>query len=63
MQNSIVKSKMKSDMPDIYVKPKLRNIRVLEFHRFKEIMDGVDSDISLLKEEITGRMKRFALPF
>ncbi|MFC1853569.1 patatin-like phospholipase family protein, partial [candidate division CSSED10-310 bacterium] len=52
MQTSIVESKMALSKPDIYIKPVLRNIRVLDFHRYKEIMEGVQEDVLVFKKKL-----------
>lgn len=44
MQAAILEAKMKLSPPDLYVKPSLTDIRVLDFHRHKEILDGVRED-------------------
>lgn len=38
MEESIVKQKLLYRQPDFYLKPDLRNIRVLDFHKFSEII-------------------------
>jgi NTE family protein len=58
MQGSIVENKMRISRPDIYIKPELKNIRVLEFYRYAEIITGVKDDVERLKREVLERMKR-----
>jgi len=53
MQASIVAAKMKAGPPDLYVKPELRNIRTLDFYRYKEILSGVDAEVEQFKEQLT----------
>ena len=38
--------------PDIYVKPALTNIRVLDFYRYKEILAGVQEEVQRFKETL-----------
>jgi NTE family protein len=52
MQASIVEAKKKLSPPDIYVKPALTNIRVLDFYRYKEILAGVQPEVQELKETL-----------
>ena len=49
MQASIVEAKKRLSPPDIYVKPALTNIRVLDFYRYKEILAGVQMRCKGLK--------------
>ncbi len=58
MQASIVENKKRISRPDIYIKPELTNIKVLEFYRYAEIMDGVKDDVEQFKREVDKRMKR-----
>ncbi|MCP4130554.1 MAG: patatin-like phospholipase family protein [bacterium] len=60
MQASIVNTKKENFPPDIYIKPELTNIRILEFFKHEEILKGVQGDVDIFKEELTKRMKRFA---
>jgi len=39
MQSSILNEKLKLQRPDILVQPEIRDIRVLDFHRFQEIFE------------------------
>ncbi len=52
MQASIVQNKMKSLKPDIYIKPLLRNIRVLNFDKHEEIISGVTDDVQRFQIEL-----------
>jgi len=52
MQAAIVEGKKKTSPPDIYIKPALTNIRVLDFYRYKEILTGVQPDMSRFKEDL-----------
>lgn len=58
MQNSIVESKMSSARPDIYVKPRLINIGLLDFHRDAEILGGVAEDVSRFRRTLRKRLGR-----
>jgi NTE family protein len=50
MQAAIVEAKKRLSQPDIYVKPALTNIRVLDFYRYKEILAGVQYEVQEFKE-------------
>ena len=63
MQTAIVEHKMRISQPDIYIKPELKNIRVLEFYRYAEIMRGVKHDVERFRHEVTRRMRRRFLFF
>lgn len=52
MQASIVEAKKRLSPPDIYVKPALTNIRVLDFFRYKEILAGVHDEVQGFKETL-----------
>jgi len=52
MQAAIVEAKRKLSPPDIYVKPALTNIRVLDFYRYKEILAGVEGEVQRFKETL-----------
>ena len=52
MQASIVEAKKRLSPPDIYVKPPLTNIRVLDFYRYKEILAGVQDEVQKFKETL-----------
>jgi NTE family protein len=52
MQASIVEAKKKLLPPDIYVKPALTNIRVLDFYRYKEILAGVREEVQRFKDTV-----------
>jgi NTE family protein len=52
MQASIVAAKQKFSQADIYVKPALTNIRVLDFYRYKEILAGVQGEVQGFKDAL-----------
>ena len=58
MQSAIVRGKLAFSPPDIYVKPKLTNVRALDFHRCDEIIEGVADDVELFKQELEKKLKR-----
>jgi NTE family protein len=52
MQASIVETKKRLSPPDIYVKPALTNIRVLDFYRYREILAAVQSEVQGFKKTL-----------
>lgn len=52
MQASIVEAKKRLSTPDIYVKPALTDIRVLDFYRYKEILSGVAGEVQKFKATV-----------
>ncbi len=58
MQASIVNTKRAQTRVDIYLKPKLENIRVLEFHKIEEILNGVKPEVDDFKRHLRKKMKR-----
>jgi len=57
MQASIVQAKLRTADVDIYVKPKLENIRVLDFHRHRKILDSVRDDVDAFRDELSARLQ------
>ena len=52
MEASMVESALAAARPDILVKPRLKNIRVMEFYRAGAILEGVEADARLLKRKL-----------
>ncbi|MEN8208806.1 MAG: patatin-like phospholipase family protein [Candidatus Fermentibacteria bacterium] len=52
MQRSIVDTKLKIRKPDIYLKPDIRNIGMLEFHRAEEIYRCTEASCRELEEKL-----------
>lgn len=52
MQASIVESKKRISRPDIYIKPLLKDIRVLDFYRYEEIIKDVRNDVEIFKYKL-----------
>ena len=52
MQASIVAAKKKTSPPHLYVKPTLTNVRVLDFHRYQEILAGVEGDVARFRKQV-----------
>ncbi len=58
LQDSITKYQMKIKAPDIYVKPALLDVGILDFHKANEILGSVKKDIALLRKELKEKMRR-----
>ena len=39
MSNNILAEKLKQQRPDIYIRPDIRNVRVLEFYKAKQVFE------------------------
>ena len=52
LQASIIQYQMKLRKPDIYLKPKLEDVRILEFHKVNAIMESVAEDVEKFKQEL-----------
>jgi NTE family protein len=52
MEASMVESALVAARPDILIKPRLKNIRVMEFYRAGAILEGVEADARLLKRKL-----------
>jgi NTE family protein len=59
MQASIVESMMEKHKPDLYIKPELMNVRMLEFYKYDEIKKGVENDILKFKDGLKKLIKPF----
>ena len=58
LQDSITKYQMKIKTPDIYVKPELMDVGILDFHKANEILGSVKEDIVHLRKELKEKMQR-----
>jgi predicted acylesterase/phospholipase RssA len=58
MQSAIVRAKLAFTPPGIYIKPKLTNVRALDFHRCDEVIEGVEDDVEIFKQELQKKLKR-----
>ncbi|MFH1506477.1 MAG: patatin-like phospholipase family protein [archaeon] len=52
MQKNIVNEMLKYDKPDIYIKPPVSNIKSLEFHKQKKILQAVEKDAKEFKRKL-----------
>ncbi|MCK4957425.1 MAG: patatin-like phospholipase family protein [Candidatus Cloacimonetes bacterium] len=50
MEKAVVENKMKLVKPDIFIKPNLYDIQLMEFHKSKEILKSVEPNLNLFKD-------------
>lgn len=58
LQDSIIKYQMKKQAPDIYIKPELKDVDILEFHKAYDIMKSVSGDVNRLKKELRSYLSK-----
>ena len=59
METAITHFQMGTYPADIYVKPRLENINILDFHRHRHIIDSVEEDVAKLKSELETALAAF----
>ena len=52
MEKAVVENKLKIRKPDIFIKPNLYDIELMEFHKYQEILDSVENDTAIFKNEL-----------
>lgn len=52
MQQSIVRERLKSDPPDLYLRPEVEGIRLLHFHRVEEILEQAQPAADRMKQAL-----------
>jgi len=52
LQDSILKYQMKIKTPDIYIKPELIDVGILDFHKANLILKSVENDVIILKNAL-----------
>jgi len=57
LQSSIVDYQMKIAKPDIYIKPELLDIRILEFEKAKKILKSVDNEVEQFRRELKEKLQ------
>ncbi|GAB4360855.1 MAG: patatin-like phospholipase family protein [Gammaproteobacteria bacterium] len=55
LQTTVVREKMKHNPPDLYLRPLIRDVRVLEFYKFEEIFRQAQPQKDQLKRELERR--------
>lgn len=58
LQDSIIKYQMKIKTPDIYIKPELKDVGILDFHKANEVLVSVKDDVKILKEELMSHLSK-----
>ena len=57
MESAVIRNQLSIFKPEIYIKPVLENVQLLEFHRDREIMGSVQGDVESLKRELEVKLK------
>jgi len=57
LQASIVDYQMKITKPDIYIKPELLDINILEFEKANKILKSVDKEVEQLRRELKEKLQ------
>lgn len=58
MQKTIVENKLKNSKPDIYIKPNLNSIKLLDFHKLNQILKQVKPDAQKLEDELIKKLNK-----
>lgn len=53
MESTLVESHLEDYKPELYVKPRLENVQVLDFHKAKSIMKSVHKDVDAFKKQLS----------
>ena len=56
MEASMIRDRLKSNPPDIYLKPDIRNVGLLEFHKAEQVFHQAEP----VKKELRQRLKSFS---
>jgi NTE family protein len=57
MEKAVVENKLKIRKPDIFIKPNLYDIELMEFYKYQEILDSVDEDANIFKQDLIKSLK------
>jgi len=52
LQTAVLREKMKHNPPNLYIRPEIRDVRVLEFYKFEAIFEQAQVKKDLLKREL-----------
>lgn len=58
LQDTVVKYQMKKKAPDIYIKPELKDVEILEFHKAYDIIKSVEDDVNKFKRELQSYLSK-----
>ncbi len=62
-QEALTREKLKHNHPDVYIRPKMRNIGILEFDKWNEVLDVGDLCASRFRRELQESIDAYASPF
>lgn len=57
LQDSIIKYQMKIKTPDIYLKPELKDVSILDFHKANDILESVANDVEQMRRELKEKLQ------
>jgi NTE family protein len=57
MENALIQDAVGRCRPEIYLKPDLKDVQILDFHREKEIRAGVKKDVARFKKKLKDALK------
>ncbi len=58
LQASIVEYQMKISQPDIYIKPQLIDVKILDFEKARKILASVENDVVQFRKELQEKLKK-----
>ncbi len=61
-QEALVREKLKHNRPDVYIKPKMRNIGILEFDKWAEVFEVADLCAAQFRRDIQDVLDAYASP-
>ncbi len=59
MQNTIVKERLKANPPNLYIKPNIRGVDILDFHRSEEVYEMAEPAVQELQHWLEDLMERW----
>ncbi len=62
MQTVVLENKLQISRPDVFIRPALKGIQILDFHKDSEIMESVKEDVEAFKSELRARVDAFRRP-
>lgn len=57
MEKSILEIKLMKSRPDIYIKPVLKNISLLELNKSRQILQGREAEIEAFRKKLTAALR------
>lgn len=57
-QEALIQCKWEQNKPDLIVRPPLRNVEVLDFHKIKSILKSVQDDVKTFKQDLVQALEK-----